>query len=108
MTIAVRVLGFIFVKQATILFDQVNGAFFASDLAVLGCEHGHFVRMSLVDRTTLVVVYDGFHGLLVVFTTVIAIYRVTLDVNDTWALAQFSTNLKPLLNLIFIEARSAI
>ena len=59
--------------------------------------------MRLVNCAALVIVDYGLHGLLVVLPTVIAVDRVTLDVHDARTLAQFSTDLKPFLNLIFIE-----
>ena len=67
-------------------------------------KHGHFVRIQLLG----VVTYDWFHWLLVVFSSVIAIDVITLDVDYTWALTQFSTNLQTLLNLIFVEAWSPV
>ena len=75
---------------------------------MFGCEHGHLVRVCLVDCAALVIVDDGLHGLLVILPTVIAVDRVTLDVHDARTLAQFSTDLKPLLNLIFIETGCSI
>lgn len=70
---------------------------------MLGGEHRHFIWIIL-----LVVVDDGFHGLLIIFTTVVGVDRMALDVDNAWALAQFAANLEPLLNLILVEARCPI
>ena len=66
---------------------------------MLGGKHRHFIWVIL-----LVVVDDWFHGLLIIFTTVVRVDRMALDVDNAWALAQFAANLEPLLNLIFVKA----
>lgn len=63
-------------------------------------EHGHLVRVLVL---ALVIVNDWFHGLLVILA-LIAIDGMALDINHAWALAEFSADLEPLLNLIFVKA----
>ena len=105
LAIAVRILGFVLVDEPTCLLDQVDGALFASDLAMLGCQHRHLVGVLVL---TTVVVNHGFHRLLIVLAAVIAVYRVALNVDHTWALAEFPADLEPLLNLIFIKAGRSV
>ena len=68
---------------------------------MLGCKHGHLVRVHVL---TAIVVDDRLHRLLVILTAVIAIDMVALDVDHAGALTEFSADLEPLLNLVFIEA----
>ena len=105
LAIAVRVLGLVFVKKTTSFLDQVDGALLASDLTVLGCQHGHLIGVLVL---TAIVVNHGFHRLLIVLATIIAVDWVTLEVYPAWALAEFSANLEPLLNLFFVKAGCTI
>jgi hypothetical protein len=103
LAIAVRILRFVFIEKTTVLLDQVYGAFFASNLAVLRGEHGHFIGILVL----LVVVNHGLHGLLVIFAAIV-VNRVPLYRDNAWTLAEFTADLESLLNLVFVEAWSAI
>ena len=72
---------------------------------MLGGKQGHLVG---VVRLVLLVVDHWLHGLLVVFTAIVTVDRVTLYIYNARALAQLPANLKPFLNLIFVEGGRAI
>ena len=74
---------------------------------MLGSQHGHLIGASHI-LTVRIVADHRFHRLLVVFTVVVTVDVIALDVDHAGALAELAANLNPLLHLIFVEAGRAV
>ena len=69
-------------------------------------QHWHFIRVSHHLLSLRIVLDDWFHGLLVIFATVIAVVQMTtLDVGYRGALAKFAADFEL---VVFVKARSSV
>lgn len=89
-----------------VIFDEVDGSFFISNLAVFRWQHWHFIWVGRHLLSLRIVLDDWFHGLLVIFAAVIAgVQMATLDVGYRGALAEFAADFEL---VVFVKARSSV